>query len=123
MKRKAPSTAFKPGTPKPASSGRKKGTPNKKTLEFQLILQNNNFEPGEEFIYLYREQMKIFQQRKQDENLSGMLEALSYAAQTLNNICQYVYPKKKAIEHTGEIGVKTFADFMAAGSIAGEIDD
>lgn len=122
MKRQAPKTAFKPGTPKPANSGRKKGTPNKKTLEFQIILQNNNFEPGEEFIYLYREQMKIFEQRKKDERFDGALEALSDAAQTLNNICQYVYPKKKAIEHTGEVGVKTFADFVAAGALAGEID-
>lgn len=123
MKRKAPRTAFKPGQPRPANAGRKKGTPNKKTLEFQLLLQKHNFDPGEEFIYLYKEQMKIFEMRKQNRNFSGALIALSDAGQSLNNICQYVYPKKKAVEHTGEVGVKTFADFIAAGASSGDLDD
>lgn len=104
---------WKPGE-RPKGAGRPKGTPNKKTLEFQQILADNNFSPGEELVYLYKEQMKIFEARKKRGNLAGCLVALEDAQVTVNNICQYVYPKKKAIEHTGEVGVKTFADFIAA---------
>lgn len=79
------------------------------------MLERHNFDPGEEYVLLYKEQMRIFHDRKKNKrNQAGALEALSDAGHTLNNICQFVYPKKKAIEHTGEVGIKTFADFMAA---------
>ena len=110
-------TKFKPGQPRPAKAGRKPGTPNKKTLEFQAMLEANGFDPGAEYLRLYREQMRIFEHRKRHRNAAGALEALTTAGVSLNNICQFVYPKKKAIEHTGEVGVKTFADFIAAGSL------
>lgn len=105
-------TKFKAGQPK--IGGRKAGTPNKKTVEFQELLASKDFSPGEELIYIYREQMKIFEARKLKGNMAGCLLALEDAQMTANNICQYVYPKKKAIEHTGEVGIKTFADFMSA---------
>jgi hypothetical protein len=106
-------TTLKPGE-RPPGAGRKKGTPNKKSLEFQQILEAHNFNPGEALIHIYKEQMLIFDERKKTKNKSGALEALSDAEKTVNDICQYVYPKKKAIEHSGELGVRTFADFMAA---------
>lgn len=111
---------FKEGQPRPANAGRKKGTPNKKTVAFLQILEKHNFDPGEELIFIYKEQRAIFEQRKKNKNWEGALTALSDSERTVNNICQYVYPKKKAIEHTGEVNVKTFADFIEAGS---ESDD
>ncbi len=113
---------FKPGEPRPANAGRKKGTPNKKTQEFMAMLENNNFDPGEEMVALFQKQMAIYEARMNQKNakaigrpnLAGALVALGDASTTLNNICQYAYPKKKAIEHSGEVGVRTFADFMAA---------
>lgn len=104
---------WKPGE-RPEGAGRPKGTPNKKTVEFLQIMQEQDFVPGEEFIKLYRRQMKIYELRRKNKNIPGMVEVLSNASTTLNNICQYVYPKKKAVEHTGEVGVRTFSDFMAA---------
>lgn len=113
--------AFKPGQPKPPNGGRKKGTPNRRTQELMVILEKHNFDPGEELIYCYKEFRKIFEYRKRKGNLAGALTALEDAADTANDIAQFVYPKKKAIEHSGEVGVKTFADFMAA-SLEGEGD-
>lgn len=104
---------WKPGE-RPAGAGRPKGTPNKKTLEFQQVLAAHNFDPAEQLIYIFKEQMKIFELRNKSRNKAGAVEALGAAEKTCNDICQYVYPKKKAIEHSGEVGVKTFADFMAA---------
>ncbi len=110
-------TKWKPGKPK--TGGRQKGTPNKKTQEFLVMLEKNNFDPGEEYVALYRKQMAIYNHRIKPvhgrANLAGALIALADASTSLNNICQFVYPKKKAIEHSGEVGVRTFADFIAAG--------
>ena len=107
---------FKPGqsgNPK----GKAKGTPNKKTKEFMLMLEERGFDPGQAYVDLYFEQMKLFEEFRKlhkTRNLPTAAGFLADASVTLNNICQYVYPKKKAIEHSGEVGVKTFADFMAA---------
>ena len=45
---------------------------------------------------------------------SAAIDALNAMIKIADNRAQFAYPKKRAIEHTGEIGVKTFADFVAA---------
>lgn len=79
-------------------------------------MEENNFSPGEELIWCYNEARKIYDMRKKRGNLAGCLIALQQAADIAGDVAQYVYPKKKAIEHSGEVGVRTFADFIAAGS-------
>lgn len=108
---------------KTPGSGRKKGTPNKKTVELMQVLEKNNFDPGEELIYLYREARKIFEFRKKNSNLVGALSAMDRMIEVAEDIAQYVYPKKKAIEHSGEVGVRTFADFMASAESDDEEDE
>jgi hypothetical protein len=107
-----PAHRFKPGDPKPPGSGKKKGSHNKKSLEFQEILAQHNFSPAEAYLTLFKRQMEILNYRRKRKNIGGMQSILKDGAITLNNICQYVYPKKKAVEHTGEVGIKTFVDFM-----------
>ncbi len=116
MANKPNKTSFKPGQPK--IGGREKGTPNKKSLEFQSILEKHNFNPGEALVEIYKKQMEIFNlmREKRPYALTNASILLEKAGVTVNNICQYVYPRKKAIEHSGEVGVKTFADFIAAGA-------
>ncbi len=98
-----------------AGCGRKKGTPNKKTKEFLEVLQKNNFDPAQALIDCYRDAQAIFDFRKKRNNLTGALVALDRRESCAESLAQFAYPKKKAIEHSGEIGVKTFADFMALG--------
>ena len=98
---------------KTVGAGRKKGTPNKKTVEFQATLEKYNFNPAEALIHCYKEAQKIFDIRKQRNNLVGALVALDRMDSTAATLSQYAYPKRKAIEHSGEVGVRTFADFMA----------
>ena len=108
-------TKFKPGhsgNPK----GRGKGTPNKKTVEFMQMLEEKGFDPGAAYVELFQKQMQLYEEKRKQNPKHKISQGvlLNQASQTLNNICQYVYPRKKAVEHTGEVGVKTFADFMAA---------
>jgi hypothetical protein len=106
---------FKVGNPKPANSGRKKGTPNKKSFDFSEKLRELNFDPAAEMVWCYKQLKSLAVLRSKKGNLIGSITALQAAEKTANDISQYVFPKKKAIEHTGELGIKTFADFIAAG--------
>lgn len=101
-------------------SGRKKGVPNKKTAELLETLAKHDFDPGEALIHCYQEARKIFDYRKKNNNLAGALVALDRMETCASDLAQYVFPKKKAIEHSGEVGVRTFADFIAAGGEDGD---
>lgn len=116
--KKKPATAgsFKVGQPRPANAGRKKGTPNKRTVELQERLAELDVDPVGTLSKILKEQMAIFEHRKKNRQLTGALIALSDAERTTSNLFQYLYPKKKAIEHTGDVGVRTWADFIAAAS-------
>ncbi len=109
---------FKPGKPK--TGGRQKGTPNKKTREFMLLLEEENFEPGAALIHCYKEAMKLYDRRREHRAFGAAVDALKLASGIAEDIAQFAYPKKKAIEHSGEVGVKTFADFIAAAAKAKE---
>ncbi len=120
--------SFKAGHARLPGAGRAKGTPNKKTLEFQAMLEREDFDPGAEMVRVYRAQMAIYEERntgiradgvKRARNVEGAKAALADASHTINNIAGFVFPRKKAVEHTGDAsGLRTFADFMAA-AVAG----
>lgn len=80
--------AYTLGKPRPPTSGRKKGTGNKKTEEVIEILRRNKFDPVQELISLY--------QRTDSEE-----RTVAVAGRLLTEILQYVYPKRRAIEHSG----------------------
>jgi len=108
------STTFQPGNP--IKGGRPKGSPNKRTLDLQKRIEELGLDPVQTLAMILDEQMKIFKSATKGKRAHRgvALEALADAERTASNLMQYLYPKKKAIEHTGEVGVKTFADFMAA---------
>jgi len=72
------------------TGGRKKGTPNKKTLEIQERINALDYDPITTMV-------KVSQQAMADENYA-------LAGQMAKELAQYVYPKRKAIEHTSEEG-------------------
>lgn len=106
---------IKPGTPKLPGSGRKKGTPNKKTLMFKETLAELGFDPAKAMVYCYNENIELYKTRRKHRNFSAAIDALNGAAKIADNLAQFAYPKHKAVELTGEVGVRTFADFMSAG--------
>lgn len=107
-------TKFKPGQPRLPGAGRKKGTLNKRNQELLAILEARDFSPADKLIGYCEQIEKIIALRLRNGNLAGALVALEKAGNIVGDIAQYAYPKKKAVEHSGEVGVKTFADFMAA---------
>lgn len=95
------------------NSGRKKGVPNHKTVELMKAAEELGFDCMANWNKIFLEAKAIFEIRKKNGNLAGCLVALDRMHDVTGEVAQYIYPKKKAIEHTGEIGVKTFADFIA----------
>lgn len=79
--------AWPKGKPRPVSSGRKKGTPNKKSEALLDVCERLNLNPFEAMA-------QIALDHSQEPGLRF---------NALKEICQYVYPKRKAIEHSGEI--------------------
>ena len=75
---------FTAGTPKPENSGRKKGTPNKKTKELMEIL--GSFNPAEKLMEIYNS--------TEDEQLKASI---------CKDLLKYVYPQRKAVEMSGEV--------------------
>lgn len=78
--------AYPKGKPRPKNAGRKKGTPNKKTHELQAKLDELGCDPIEGMA-------RIAMDPENPVQLRGKMFA---------ELAQYVIPKRKAIEHTGE---------------------
>ena len=71
------------------TGGRVVGTPNRKTAEINDLLESLRCNPIEGMA-------QIAQDLKNSPELRGRMYA---------ELAQYVYPKRKAIEHTGDFGV------------------
>lgn len=116
-------TTFKPGQAPIPGAGRPKGTPNKKTLVLQERLAELKVDPVGTLAKILAEQMALFLLHKNKKRYGPAAEMLSDAERTASNLMQYLYPKKKAVEHSGEIGLFNFADFMALADKAPPIKD
>jgi hypothetical protein len=78
--------AFKKGDPKPANSGRKKGTKNKNNLGVQERLEQKGINCIDEILEIAR--------TTEDEQIRF---------QCYKELLKYVYPQRKAVEFTQEI--------------------
>ncbi len=77
------------GKPKDPGSGRKAGTPNKKTQDLIEICEQEGCEP-------FRGMVKLAMQEKDPSE-----QFIKFA-----EIAHYIYPKRKAVEHSGEMSEK-----------------
>lgn len=82
------SMPFARGTLKPPGSGRQKGTPNRATAEVSERLTELGCDPIEGMA-------SIAANETNPPELRGRMYA---------ELAQYVYPKRKAVEHTGQCG-------------------
>lgn len=79
--------AWQKGKPRPAGAGRKKGTPNKSTQDLMEICEQEGIEP-------FRAMVRLAAKEKDEWKQFDLLK----------EIAQYLYPKRKAIEHSGKDG-------------------
>lgn len=78
--------AFHPGDKKPETSGRKPGTPNKRTNELKALLAELGIDPVKKVIAL----LPSLNDKEKVDIYMKLLE--------------YIYPKRKAIESDGQEG-------------------
>jgi len=107
--------AWPKGKPRPPNAGRKKGTPNKKTLEAQLLCEKLGVDPFEFLLLVVKGDEKALGYKKPKIILDALGKAHRVPWITLPNrlaaaseACEYVRPKRKAIEHTGKDGEALF---------------
>ncbi len=74
----------KPGTPK--TGGRAPGTPNKSTQTLMEICETKGFNPFEAMLEIAR-----------------FAPDMPTQLNALKEVCKYLYPQRKAVEHSGEI--------------------
>jgi len=80
------------------TGGRKKGALNKKTQEFNDKLASYNCDPMEKLV-------KIAQEAENEGDMH-------LASSIYKEMCQYAYPKRKAVELTGEVSVLTHEQWI-----------
>jgi hypothetical protein len=78
----------------PKTGGRKKGSRNKITLEVRQLLDELNYDPVRSMVEIAR-----IASKKGDHALAGSMA---------KEVAQYVYPKRKQVEHLGVDGQKLF---------------
>lgn len=84
--------AFKKGDAKPVNSGRKAGTPHKKSLFVREILENHGINLAEQIVVRLPKLSALEQVR------------------ALTALLPYVYPKLSSVEHSGEILTNPYMD-------------
>lgn len=82
--------AFKPGSKKPEASGRKPGTPNKKTIALLEIFEQFDFCPAEKVVELLLDKTADLIPKERADLYMKLME--------------FKFPKRKSIEHTGANG-------------------
>lgn len=110
---------------KPPRIGRKPGSRNKNVILKELMetLQSQGFDPLVEMITCYQHAMGDYKQKKKEMRVRGALTALGIASRIAAEMCQYVYPKRKAIEHSGPGGGSIAVTFAALMAQAAEDDE
>jgi len=93
----------------PKTGGRQKGTPNKRTQLAAQILEEQGFCPLLKGIALYNQALREFKKGRGDFRF----KYLEIAQRELQDLRQYVYPKRKAIDITSDGQALSFSDLMA----------
>lgn len=90
----------------PRYGGRKKGTPNKSSVPAQQIAERLGVDPFEVLCLFVKGDAKKLKIKK-DQLTPGIRVAAAMEA------AQYLYPKRKAVEHSGELGL-SLTDIVGA---------
>jgi hypothetical protein len=97
--------------------GRAKGAVNKRTVEFQAVLEKNNFNVAESLLWCFNEAKKQYidyRDRFQDGRISPMEDNapkyLKIASDMAKDLASYTFPKLKSVEHMKDNPWVNFTD-------------
>jgi hypothetical protein len=106
--------AYPKGKGRAPGAGRRKGTPNRATLEFKEVLAKHNFCPASAMIEIYTEAKKIYdsystiyaaivEAKSNEQGYPAVVDDkadkyLKIAGDMAREMASYMYPKRKAIE-------------------------
>jgi hypothetical protein len=111
---------FKKGQPRPTNAGKKKGTLNKKTLALAEKAEQLGVDPFTILLLVANMDWKalgydsatrtkyVASGDSYEEDIIQMSDRVNAAKEA----SKYLYPQRKAIEHTGEIAFTNFAEAM-----------
>lgn len=89
-------------------AGRKPGVPNKKTQLLEEILQSLNCDPIANLAKIANGEriMSLAYANKETGEFveSEVMPTIDQIKDANKELCQYIYPKRKAVEHSGSIG-------------------
>lgn len=85
------------GSPKPPGSGRKAGAPNRTTADLRALMEEEVGCP----VPLAMIKLAKRYMRQGEENCQP--ELIAIGGRLMGSVCDYAYPKLKAIEHSGKI--------------------
>lgn len=99
---------------------RPKGSKNQRTIDLELYLHENNFNPAAALVDVHRRAMKAYDEDKGLREGDGYCvdnrhKYLEIAGNTAGKLMDYLYPKRKAVDIRAEKeALQTFADIAAA---------
>lgn len=91
-----------------------RGVPKQTTqMRFELleVLKAKGFDPVAALIEIHRDASKHYKERLKTHNGFGAVGAMGVAREAASGIMEYVYPKRKAVELTGQDGADLFQSF------------
>jgi hypothetical protein len=121
--------AFPKGAKRPADAGRKKGTPNKKTQDLMAKCQELDVDPFEILLRFakgdwdglgYESSVRVAGVSKDGEPFYEDTIPPDLRAKCAKDACEYIHPKRKAIEHSGAVdtGLQSIIDDLSGKSPA-----
>jgi hypothetical protein len=112
--------SFKPGHKRPENAGRKKGTPNKLTQDLMAKCDELGVDPFEVLLHFAKGDWKTLGYETETRLVSTSEHGDIYEntitpelrAKAAKDACEYLFPKRKAIEHSGalDMGIKNIVD-------------
>lgn len=110
---------FQKGKPRAPGAGRKPGSTNKRTAQFEEVLAKHNFCAASAMIEIFNESKKIYESYaeiyaaiSEAREIKGLIpleekadKYLKIAGDMACEIASYAYPKRKAVETTVDPGL------------------
>lgn len=79
--------------------GKRVGSVNKRTKEFETLLAHHDFCPASAQIDVYRKAEMQYESADQEQNTDLALKSLKIMSETSRDLCSYAYPKLKTIDY------------------------